>query len=141
MRLAFAGALSIICGAVAATSGAAAADPARIGLELNRLEPLEAGRQIWLVAEPGAQDLAALALDMVLFDRDGLILDRLAVDLGPLAAGRTHVRAFPVEGIACDALGRALVNDVLICDAPAGPLDRCRDRIDARARGPVGLVN
>lgn len=123
-----------------AAAPAMAAGP-RLGLELNRLEPLDDGCRAYLVVEPGAQSYAALTLDLVLFDADGLILDRIAVELAPLSAGRVHVRAFPIAGLGCEALGRALVNEVLACATPEGPQQACRERIDTRSRGPVALVN
>jgi hypothetical protein len=95
----------------------AAPDAAPLTLELNRLEAREGGAcRIWMVTRNGAAEaLDPLRLDLVMFGRDGVILRRLAVDLGPLPAGRTAVRIFDVGGQACDGIGQLLLNDVLAC--------------------------
>ncbi|MCB4825290.1 Tat pathway signal protein [Roseicella aerolata] len=86
-------------------------------LELNRLEPREGGAcRVWLVANSAAPEaLDPLRLDLVLFGRDGVVARRVAVDIGPLPAGRTQARIFDLAGQPCDGLGSVLLNDVLAC--------------------------
>ena len=126
--------------AVAVLAGLAGLPAAADGLtvELNKLEPGEDGCRAWLVLENGGEALSSLNLDLVLFDAEGLIVSRLAVEAGPLRARRTTVKAFPVAGVGCGAVSRVLVNDVLSCGGaePAA----CFDRLRTRSRGDVALV-
>lgn len=87
-----------------------------IRIELNKLETRAEGCRVWLVVgNPGAEALDPLRLDLVLFGRDGVVSRRLAVDAGPLPAGKTSARIFDVAGLACDDVGSVLLNDVLAC--------------------------
>jgi hypothetical protein len=123
---------------LAAAAGAAAEGPLR--LELNRLEPVQGGCRVYLVGE-ASQRIEALTLDLVLFDASGVISGRLAVEAGPLRAGRPSVSAFLLDGMECGAVSRILVNDVLACTAASGPLADCLDRIEATSRAAAALVN
>ena len=70
-----------------------------------------------------------LRLDMVLFDVDGVIARRLAVDAAPLAAGKTSVRVFGISNLACDNIGRVLLNDILVCQDATGDRTDCMDHV------------
>lgn len=136
--LATAAALGALCALVPAVS----AEPAPlIRLELNRLEPREGGGcRVWLVLNnAGAGALDPFRLDLVLFGRDGAVSRRLAVDAGPVPAGRTVVRLFDVAGQPCEGLGQFLLNDVLACNGTE-PQARaaCIDRTALAAR-PDGV--
>ncbi|RAI60732.1 Tat pathway signal protein [Roseicella frigidaeris] len=91
-------------------------------LELNRLEARDGGAcRIWMVLNNGqGEGLDPVRLDLVLFGRNGVVARRLAVDVGPLPAGRTVVRIFDLAGQACDGIGQVLLNDVLACGAEPG---------------------
>ena len=123
--------------AAAAAQPAAATGPIR--LELNRLEPREGGGcRVWLVLANGAAEAVdPLRLDLVLFGRDGVVARRLAVDVGPLPAGRTVVRLFDLAGQPCGGVGQVLLNDVLACgggaDAAAAAAAAARTACTARA--------
>jgi hypothetical protein len=100
----------------------ALAEPAApLAIELNRLEPREGGAcRVWLVLNnAGAEPLDPLRLDLVLFGRDGVVARRVAVDVGPLPAGRTQARIFDLTGQGCEGVGSILLNDVLACGAAA----------------------
>lgn len=126
---ALAAGLAAVLAAVPAASGEEAAPevPAVVEVELNKLEPRGDGCQAWLVARnPGPVAHQSLRLDVVLFGADGVIATRLAVEIGPLPADKTLVKAFVVEGVACDSIGAALLNDVLSCGGDAPCLDAVR---------------
>ena len=117
----------------------AAAEPL-LPLELNRLEqvnaPAEACR-LWLVLAndaAGAAPIASLRLDLVAFGRDGLIARRVAVELGPLGAGRTGVRFFDLPGLPCEELSRLLINNVLACRIGGEDLPNCAERLRVTSR-------
>lgn len=111
-------AASLACWSPAAALAEGPAAPIR--LELNRLEAREAGCRVWFVLNnAGAEALDPLRLDLVLFGRDGAVARRLAVDVGPLPAGRTVVRLFDVAGQPCEGIGQFLLNDILACNGTA----------------------
>ncbi|WP_417588886.1 hypothetical protein [Pararhodobacter oceanensis] len=95
----------------------ASADPVR--LELNALHPRDGACQLVFVAQNDAEtDLSRLVLESVLFDRSGGVAALTLLDLQDLPAGHMRVRSFEINGLACDGLGRVLINGVNDC-APA----------------------
>lgn len=116
----------------------AAAQPAPMKLELNRLEARDGLCRVWMVvANPDPAPLDPVRLDLVLFGRDGIAGRRLAVDVGPLPAGRTVVRLFDVPAQPCEGIGQVLMNDVLACGTTE-PAARgaCADRMAPTSRVP-----
>ena len=121
---------------------AVAADPAPNGvsLELNTLEPRGQNCAVNMVFGTGDDAYQSFKLDLVFFGTDGAIRKRLAVDAAPLRARKTSVKAFEVSGLACDAIGSVLVNDVLDCRTEAGAVADCIDRVETKSRLPVALM-
>lgn len=136
--------LALMLGGLLVPAGEArAASP--LSFELNKLEPLGQGgsgcRAYFVAHNPDPQSLEQLRVDLVVFGTDGIVARRLALDLGPLPAGKTAVRLFDLAGLACDGIGRVLVNDVLSCrtgekDAAQAEQDReaCLDRLSVASR-------
>ncbi|MBS7813173.1 Tat pathway signal protein [Roseococcus pinisoli] len=101
---------------VAGLSPLAAQTASPIRVELNRLEARENACRVWMVLNnSGGEALDPLRLDLVIFGKDGVVARRLAVDAGPVPAGRTVVRLFDMTGQGCDGVGSMLLNDVLAC--------------------------
>ena len=120
---------------------AALAEEAGVGIELNKLEQLDGACRAFLVIENGmGADFETLALDLVVFDSDGVIAERLAVDLAPLAAGKTLVKAFDIAGLACADAGRFLMNGMLECRSPGGGGDACAGPVVPRGRGDLEFI-
>jgi hypothetical protein len=110
----------------AATPAAAAPAAVGIALELNKLESSEKGCRPYLVIN-NTTDIAyqAYKLDLVLFQTDGVIGRRFALDLAPVKAQKKTVKLFDLDGIACDKIGSLLINDITECKADAGPSSTC----------------
>ncbi len=126
----------LLAAALAASPLPARAEPPPMKLELNRLEARESGTcRVWFVATNPAAAIDPLRLDLVLFGRDGVILRRVAVDIGPLPASRTAVRLFDLPGQACEGIGQMLLNDVLACGGTE-PAERaaCAGRLALASR-------
>ena len=119
----------------------ALAEETGVAIELNKLEQVEGACRAFLVIEndTGA-GFEALALDLVVFDVDGVIAERLAVDLAPLAAGKTSVKAFDIAGLACADAGRFLMNTVLDCRNAGDAEDACTGPIVPRGRGGLDFI-
>ncbi|MEM9148676.1 MAG: Tat pathway signal sequence domain protein [Pseudomonadota bacterium] len=135
-----------MCAVLLALSGIGAlearAQEAGLSIELNRLDTQAEACQAFLVMENGTEiAFEELVLDLVMFGDDGIIARRLAVDIAPLRAGRISVKVFAVEGTACEAIGRVLLNDVLSCAGAEGPVAGCFDLIDTRSRVSAEFLN
>lgn len=127
--------------AALALHAVALAEEAGVAVELNKLEQVEDACRAFLVIENGLEaGFETLALDLVVFDADGVIAERLAVDLAPLAAGKTSVKAFDIAGLACAEAGRFLMNGVLDCRTAGDGGDACAAPVTPRGRGGLAFV-
>ena len=142
------GALGVAAGAVHAQSTAApptetttAGQPGQaLEVELNKVEPFEGACRIYLVLRNTlANDLETMLLELVTFDSEGVISQRMAVDLAPLRTRKLTVKTFDVPQTPCESVARLLVNDALECRSSDGPLDDCLDLIRTTSRGAVEL--
>src|SRR6202011_2579835 len=87
--------------------------PSTIGVELNRLEDQGGNCRAYLViTNPGSAEFSGFTLDLVVFDRGGTIMRRLAIDVAPLRPAKTNIKVFDIAETACSAIGSVLVNDV-----------------------------
>lgn len=112
----------------------AAASPA-LTVELNGLQPLEAGCRLTFVVENGlGGELRQAAFEIVLFDRDGLVSRMTIIDFRDLPAGKTKVRQFDFNGLDCATIGRLLVNDATECAGEAIAPDACIRNLETRSR-------
>jgi hypothetical protein len=110
--------------------GAAAENPIRI--ELNTMENVQNSCRLSFVIEnKGETPIETLKLDLAMFGREGGIQRRLIIELAPVRASKTMVKAFDVEGD-CGQIGSVLVNDVTAC-APGDP-GTCLDRLTLSSR-------
>lgn len=99
-------------------------------LELNKLEAYDKGCRAYVVVNnPSDTAYQTFKLDLVLFQTDGVIGRRFALDLAPLKAQKKTVKLFELDGIACDKIGSFLINDVMDCKADAGPAPDCLQRL------------
>ena len=107
-----------------------AADAAALGVELNKLETFDKGCRAYVVIN-NTSDTAfqSVKLDLVLFQPDGVIARRFAVDLAPLKASKRTVKLFDIEGLACDKISSVLVNEVMDCKADSGAIADCLSKM------------
>lgn len=135
-------------GAVAQSAQpAAAAQPAGdvIGVELNKLEPLANGCRAYIVIDNGSEhSYTALKLDLVLFQTDGVIGRRVALDLSPVRPQKRSVKLFDLDGLKCDEIGSLLINDVMDCktasaSGTSADEPRCLERLKLATRTKVEL--
>ncbi|MBA2408559.1 MAG: Tat pathway signal sequence domain protein [Gammaproteobacteria bacterium] len=129
----------LIAHGIAFAPSVTAAEALRV--ELNKLEPQEGACRAYLVFENGtASDFSRLTLDLVMFDSEGIIATRLAVDAAPLPADKTSVKLFDIDGLECANVQRILINDVLDCQDENGEISDCVARIDTTSRADAALV-
>jgi hypothetical protein len=109
--------------AAPATSATAAAG---LSLELNKLETYDKGCRAYTVVNNTTDTTyQSFKLDLVLFQSDGVIGKRVALDLSPVKPQKKTVKLFELDGIACDKIGSFLINDVLDCKSDSGPAENC----------------
>ncbi|MEM7176510.1 MAG: Tat pathway signal sequence domain protein [Pseudomonadota bacterium] len=128
---------------IALATPALAGDAApKVKVELNKLEAQGSACQAYLVVENATPEaFTTLSLDLVMFDADGVIAKRLAVEMAPLRAGKTSVKVFGIDGAPCDGISRILVNDVLSCAAGGAARKGCIELIETASRSPADLIN
>ena len=135
--------LALILGEVLlswATTEAAEA-PTTISVELNRLEDQGGNcRAFIVVRNPGSTDYSGFALDLVIFDRGGTIMRRLAIDVAPVRPAKTSVKVFDISETTCNAIGSILVNDVIHCRDASGDVAGCVDRLSTSSKLTVSLL-
>lgn len=123
-----------------ASATSASADEARIGIELNKLEPVETGcRSYIVVRNPAEQTFTAFNMEVLVFDTDGVIQNRIAMDLAPIRPNKTSVLIISLSGIQCDRIGEVLVNSFLDCERGDERLGDCLARIDLSSRTDARL--
>ena len=122
----------------AAAPGPAAAGPA-ISVELNKLESAGTScRSYFLVTNRTPDALKDLRLEVYLFDRQGVVLRRIALPFSGLRSERSKVMIFDLADIACTDLDRLLVNEVLTCTGEDGaPVKNCSDLVAVTTRAAV----
>jgi hypothetical protein len=122
-------------------SAKAAEAPAKVGVELNRLEDQSGSCRAYLViSNPGSAEYSGFVLDLVIFDRGGTITRRLAVDVAPVRPAKTSVKVFDIPETSCGAIGSILVNDVIHCRDASGDLSECIDRLSTSSKLQVSLL-
>lgn len=111
-----------------------------VGLELNKLEPVSNGCRAYLVVNnKSSRTYTALKLDLVMFQTDGVIGRRFALDLAPVKSGKTSVKLFDLDGVKCDEVGSLLINDIMDCKAGAGEEAGCLERLTVASRTKAQL--
>lgn len=109
-------------------------------IELNKLESVEGACRAYMIFQnDSGESYDSLKLDLVMFDADGLINKRIAVEGAPLPVGKTSVKLFDIKDVSCEQLGRILLNDVLSCTGPGGENSDCLARIETTSRNLVSF--
>lgn len=117
------------------------ADATGVRVELNKLEPGGSACRAYLVVENTTKSaFETLKLDLVMFDPQGVVAKRFAVETGPLPASKTSLKAFDIDGLPCDQVGRVLLNEVMACADASGARDDCLALVTVSARGDLKFV-
>lgn len=121
-----------------AVAGDAATAGTGVGLELNKLEPEKDGCRLYMLFKnETAHDFTAFKMDVVVFDGDGIVDRRIALDAAPLNQGRTVLKTYPVAGMGCESIGSLLLNDVYECSDANGAVPDCSGLARPSSRAAV----
>lgn len=138
MRLAMLAGIASIVAALAPPL--AAQEAGRLGVELNKLEPQDdACRTYFVLQNETAIGVTELVLDIYIFNREGIIERRLAMDTREVQPGKTQVRLFDVRDLSCEAIGRFLINGVLSCRDTEGERSDCAGLLSFTSRTGIAL--
>jgi hypothetical protein len=128
-------------GALAVFGSANAMEKGRIGVELNKLEAVGDACRAYLVLSNGTGvAFKSLKLDLVMFDPDGIVQRRLAVETAPVSAGKTSLKVFDISGANCAGIGRILLNGVLSCAGKTAKRDDCLSLVTVSSRAKQALI-
>lgn len=109
----------------------------RLSLELNRIDAIDGACRLTFMAENTlGTDLDALALETVLIATDGQVERLTLFEFGALPDGVPRVRQFDVPGLACEGLGRVLINGVAECSGA----EACGDALTFGSRTDVEVI-
>jgi len=118
----------------ATTSPAASGSGEGITLELNKLEKSDKGCRAYVViTNPTKTSYDAFKLDLVMFQKDGVVERRFALDLSPVRPDKRSVKLFDLDGAQCEEIGSFLINDVMDCRTSTGPATDCLARLKVKS--------
>jgi len=113
---------------------------AKIAVELNKLETQQSSCRAYLVIDNQSEtSFDVLKLDLVLFQTDGIIGRRFALDLAPIRAKKRSVKLFDLDGVKCETVGSFLINDIMECKSGGSDESACLDRLALSTRSNVQL--
>lgn len=117
----------------------AAPQPAQT-LELNAMQPGPTGCRVsFLATNTLGNALDRAAVEMAIFASDGGIDRIVTLDFKALTAGKTKVLQFELADLACDGIGRILINDITACQGPGIAATACLDGLVTRSRPDVSF--
>jgi len=138
--------VAVAGGAMAQQAEGAAAGPgaqapaAKIAVEFNKLETQQSSCRAYLVIDNQSdKSFDALKLDLVLFQTDGIIGRRFALDLAPIKVKKRSVKLFDLDGVKCEAIGSFLINDIMDCKVGGADEAGCLDLLALSTRSNVQL--
>ncbi len=112
-----------------------------ISLELNKLETNEGYcRAYFLFSNTDDKRYEDVKFDIAIFDKDGIVLKRLAISAGTLRVGKRTLKLFDIDGLACGDIGEVLVNDMLSCQAGGKPVADCIDLVTVSSRAEAKVA-
>lgn len=126
-----------------ATSIAEAQDATRsIAIELNGAEANNKACRLSFVVDNGlTTNIDDLALELVLFEKDGRVNRFVVVRTAKVPAGKSRVRQFDIPETECPSIARILVNDVKECKGADLSPAACADSIKVATRSEIKFDN
>jgi len=111
-----------------------------LNVQLNTIEQQEDACRVYLVVQNESEDrFTDLEMELILFDTQGFVSRRYAVQIAPLQPNKTRVRPFDLPELDCTTVGQFLINDVTRCAAEDQEQPDCLRRIRTESKGDVKL--
>ncbi|WP_282604581.1 Tat pathway signal protein [Pelagibius sp. Alg239-R121] len=136
------GTLLLALGISPAVRSQDAADrPSGVKIELNKLEASDNACRAYLLFENrSASSFESLKLDLVLFDGEGVVAKRLAVEGAPLPREKTSLKVFEIARLPCERISRMLLNKLTSCSDDTGARSDCLEMVSTTTRGEVPFI-
>jgi hypothetical protein len=120
--------------------GATAGADEGLTLELNKVEEAAEGCQaFFLLNNQSGHVFDGFRLELILFDQDGVVSERLRVDMAPVRHDKRTVSTYIFPGMSCAEIGSILVNDVPVCESRDGAELDCVDLLKVSHRDAIEL--
>lgn len=111
-----------------------------VKIELNKMEQVDGACRAYLLFENDTgQRFDSFRLELILFNADGVIDRRIAVDASPLRSDKSVVKLFDLSGLSCESISRVLLNDVSACAVDGAERNDCIDIIEPSTRTAVSF--
>ncbi|SMX42475.1 hypothetical protein [Actibacterium lipolyticum] len=115
--------------------------PAGVSIELNALDEQSGACRIsFLVENRYGEDIGQAVYETVLFNPQGQVARLTLFDFQSLPSQRPRVRQFQIDGLACNDIGRILINGADTCTGDGLPPNACQDGLDLKSVTMVELV-
>jgi hypothetical protein len=121
---------------------AAHAQQSSISVELNKGENVEDSCRIYLLLNnQTSASFEKMEVEVVGFDREGVINQWLIVDLAPLAPGKRLVKPFDLPNSTCDSVHHILLNAAVSCSWTKGDpgVTDCLELLSPSSRAGIEL--
>ena len=128
-----------LTGPVLAQEAAPVSAPS-LALELNALQPADSGcRVTFLATNSLGGELNRAAVEVAFFTTDGAIDRIVTLDFKGLTQGKTKVLQFELKNLACDGIGRLLINDITACEGTDIGATACLDGLVTTTRPDIAF--
>ena len=112
----------------------------RLAIELNKLEDTDEGcRSLFVFENETGHELNRFQVDLILFDREGVYVKQLLLDMAPLYEDKKVLASFLLAEDPCASIGSVLINDVPWCENGAGATVDCVKLLEVESRTEVPL--
>lgn len=133
----------LLLGAVPAMSQAQSAQAATssLSLELNAVQDVAGACRLTFLAQNGTDTAIDQAVfETVIFDVSGGVVSLSLFDFRDLPRDRPRVRQFDLPGMACSAVGKALINGANSCIVDGAKSEICHEALSLSSRLTVELL-
>ncbi len=119
---------------------APATEQQNILIELNRLEQKDNNCVTYFMIKNNTNfNFSKFQTEMVTFDKNGLINNRILGDFQKIRPNKTVVKLFAIPDAKCSTINKILINDVHICKADTEqPMD-CLDLLQPSNKAKIKL--
>lgn len=113
----------------------------KLFLELNAMQNVEGACRLTFFAQNGTQsDIEKAVFETVIFDASGGVVSLTLFNFRDLPMNRPRVRQFDVPGMACEGVGKALINGANSCVVSATESAICDEALSLESRLSVELL-
>jgi hypothetical protein len=131
--------LCVLTPAMADKSKSKAAD--KVAVELNQVRQVDKNCIAYFLLKNSTKaDFTSFKVELVTFDSNGLISNRILGNFDKIRAGKTMVKLLPIPDSKCSEIDQVLINDVHDCTNEAKLKIDCLDAIVPSNRSKIKLI-